>query len=357
MPAPMALYNAPSDSTQWYMVERAGTVSTFPNNSGASDNDVDTFIDISANVSTAGEGGLLDIAFHPDYGTNNNFEVFLSYTRPSGGGLESVISRFRSFDNGATLDSTMEDIILTIPQDFNNHNGGQIAFGTDGYLYAGWGDGGDGNDPNDRGQTTSNLLGSFTRIDVDGGTPYAIPGDNPFAANAANPCAQGFGGADCPEIFAWGMRNPWRWSFDSQTGALWAGDVGQGAWEEIDVITLGSNYGWKIREGAHCRPPTSGCTTTGLTDPITEYDRNQGRSVSGGFVYRGTALPELQGQYVFGDFISGRVWVVAATSAPGTAPVEIMQTGFSIVAFAQDNDGELYIIDIAGGMHQIVDAP
>ena len=196
----MAMYNAPGDSSHWYMVERAGVVSVFPNDPNADDNDVSTFVDISAMVSTSGEGGLLDIAFHPDYG-NGNFEVFLSYTAP---GLVSVTSRLRSFDNGATLDASMEEVILTIPQDFSNHNGGQIHFGPDGYLYMGWGDGGSGNDPNDRAQNNDNLLGTFTRIDVDGGTPYAIPGDNPFVANAANPCPNGFGGADCPEILRLG---------------------------------------------------------------------------------------------------------------------------------------------------------
>jgi glucose/arabinose dehydrogenase len=275
----------------------------------------------------------------------------------NGGQFESVISRFRSIDNGLTLDSTMEDIILTIPQNRTNHNGGQIAFGPDGFLYMGWGDGGGANDQFGNAQTTTNLLGTFTRIDVDGGAPYAIPAGNPFVANAANPCPQGVGGGDCPEIFAWGMRNPWRWSFDSQTGDLWAGDVGQGMWEEIDRITIGQNYGWPIREGAHCRPPTTGCATAGLTEPITEYDHTVGNSITGGFVYRGTAVPELQNFYVFGDFISGRIWAIPAASQQGTVPMEILSSGISLVAFAEGNDGELYVLNIAGGMHQIVDAP
>lgn len=356
MPTPLAMYNPLADSGNWYMVERAGVVSRFPDNAASTDADVETFIDINTRVSTAGEGGLLDIAFHPSYGTGGNFEVFFSYTR-NNGGLESVISRFRSLDNGVTLDPTMEEIILTIPQDFTNHNGGQIAFGPDGFLYAGWGDGGDSNDPNNRGQTTDNLLGTFTRIDVDSAAPYAIPVDNPFAANAANPCPQGFGGADCPEIFAWGMRNPYRWNFDRQTGVLWAADVGQGMWEEVDQIENGQNYGWNIREGAHCRPPTTGCATAGLTDPIAEYDDSIGNSITGGFVYRGSAIPELQGQYVFGDFITGRVFVIPDSSQQGTTPVEVMNTSISIVAFAEDLDGELYILDIGGQMHQIIDAP
>jgi len=356
---PMAMYNAPGDASRWFMVDRNGLVIAFPNSAGVTANDVDIVIDISARVNTQGEGGLLDIAFHPSFGTNNNYEVFFSYTRLNGAQFESIISRFRSNDNGLTLDANMEDVVLTIPQDAANHNGGQIAFGPDGFLYAGWGDGGGANDPNNRGQTTDNLLGTFTRIDVDNGTPYGIPADNPFVANAANPCTQGFGGGDCPEIFAWGMRNPWRWNFDSQTGALWAGDVGQGAWEEVDRIENGQNYGWNIREGAHCRPPTTGCATAGLTDPITEYGREVGNSITGGFVYRGASVPELQGFYVFGDFVSGRILAIPATSQQGTDPLVIQQagTGANIVAFAEGADGELYVINIAGGMAQIVAVP
>jgi glucose/arabinose dehydrogenase len=228
------------------------------------------------------------MAFHPDFG-NGNFEAFLSYTRINGQ-LESAINRFRSFDNGLTLDTSMDDIILTIPQDFNNHNGGQIAFGPDGFLYAGWGDGGSGGDPNDRAQD---------------GIPYAIPLDNPFAINAANPCSQGFGAADCPEIFAHGFRNPWRWSFDRQNGDLWVGDVGQSQWEEVDRVMLGANYGWRCREGMHEFNVTGiGCGGA-LTDPITEYDHGLGQSITGGYVYRGNAIPELQGFYVYGDFVQG----------------------------------------------------
>lgn len=355
MQLPVALVQAPGDSSRWFVVEQQGIVRVFPNMANVTDNDASVFIDISARVQSGGERGLLGLAFHPDFG-NGNFEVFLSYTR-NNGGTESVISRFRSIDNGQTLDPTMEDIILTIPQDFGNHNGGQIEFGPDGFLYAGWGDGGDRDDPNNRGQDTTNLLGTFTRIDVDSAIPYAIPAGNPFEANAATPCTQGFGGADCPEIFAYGMRNPWRWSFDRNTGDLWAGDVGQDAWEEIDRIEIGNNYGWKIREGANCRPPTTGCSTSGLTDPITEYGRSLGQSVTGGYVYRGTAIPELQGSYVYGDFGSGRIWAIPATSQPGVIGEELLITVFGISAFGEDNDGELYVIDYGGSVHQIVDAP
>jgi len=265
--SPVALMQAPGDSSRWFVIEQAGIVKVFPNNPNVTDADVTVFVDIRGRVLSGGERGLLGMAFHPNFGVNNNFEVFLSYTRSNGGQLESVVSRFRSVSNGATLDTTMEDIILSILQDNSNHNGGQIAFGPDGNLYAGWGDGGGGGDPLERAQDTRYLLGSMTRIDVDGAVPYAIPAGNPFAANAANRCTQGFIGGDCPEIYAWGLRNPWRWSFDRQTGELWVGDVGQGAWEEVDRIEVGENYGWDGREGAQWFEPATGCSTNSI-DPV-----------------------------------------------------------------------------------------
>ena len=354
MQAPVAMMQAPGDTSRWFVVEQQGIVRVFPNMANVTDADVSVFIDISARVQSGGERGLLGMAFHPSFG-NGNFEVFLSYTRDNGG-LESAVSRFRSNDNGLTLDAMMEDIILTIPQEFSNHNGGQIAFGPDGFLYGGWGDGGSGGDPNDRAQDTSNLLGTITRIDVDGGVPYAIPAGNPFDANAASPCTQGFGGADCPEIYAYGFRNPWRWSFDRQTNDLWVGDVGQNQWEEVDRVVAGGNYGWDDREGAHCFEPAAGCSMNSI-DPITEYDHSLGQSITGGYVYRGAAIPELQGSYVYGDFVQGRIWAIPATSQQGAVGQELLDTAFGISSFAEDNDGELYVIDYGGGVHQFVDVP
>ncbi len=354
--APVAFLQAPGDSSRWFVVEQQGIVRVFPNNANVTDADVSVFVDISGRVQSGGERGLLGMAFHPDFGANNNFEVFLSYTRNNGGQLESAISRFRSIDIGLTLDDTMEDIILTISQDNSNHNGGHIEFGPDGYLYAGWGDGGGGGDPLERAQDTRYLLGTMTRIDVDGAVPYAIPAGNPFAANSANLCLQGFVGVDCPEIYAWGLRNPWRWSFDRQTGEIWAGDVGQGTWEEVDKIQAGENYGWDEREGAHCFEPASGCSTSSV-DPITEYSRSFGQSITGGYVYRGVAIPELQGSYVYGDFASGRIWAIPATSQQGAVGEEILNTTLSIASFAEDNDGEIYVIHYAGEVYQVVDAP
>ena len=354
MSAPVAMLQAPGDSTRWFVVEQQGIVRVFPNNANATDNDVDVFVDISGMVTFAGEAGLLGTAFHPDFA--NNGEVFLSYVTGGPPGT-SVVSRFTSNDGGQTLDPTTEQIILTIPQDFGNHNGGQLAFGPDGFLYAGWGDGGSGGDPNDRAEDTTNLLGSMTRIDVDGTAPYEVPATNPFAGNAM--CPQGFTTTmtDCPEIYAWGLRNPWRWSFDSLTGELWVGDVGQSSWEEIDRVTAGGNYGWDIREGAHCFEPPQGCATAGLIDPITEYDRNAGVSVTGGYVYRGNAIPGLQGQYVYGDFGTGRIWIVPATSQQGAVGTEILDTSISISSFAEDDAGELYVIDYGGAVHQLVPPP
>jgi glucose/arabinose dehydrogenase len=195
----------------------------------------------------------------------------------------------------------------------------------------------------------------MVRIDVDSAADYDIPPGNP---NAANPkCAQGFGSAPCPEIFAWGLRNPWRFSFDSATGRLWAGDVGQGAWEEIDVIEVGENYGWDVREGAHCFDPPSGCSTA-FRDPVTEYDHGLGVSVTGGYVYRGTAVADLVGWYVFGDFGSGRIFAIPADSADGVVPDELLDTSHNIVTFATGVDGELYFADFSvGTIHKVEPAP
>lgn len=346
---PVALVQAPADPARWFVVEKAGRVRVFDNDPQVTT--MGDFVDIRGRVLGGPEAGLLGLAFHPDFAANG--EVFLSYTR-AGSPLESVISRFRSFDGGLTLDPGSEEIVLTVLQDFDNHNGGQIAFDADGRLFAGFGDGGSASDPNDRAQDDTTLLGKMVRIDVDAGMPYAIPADNPFAGNG--PCTQGFGGAGCPEIYASGLRNPWRFSFDRLTGELWIGDVGQGAMEEIDRGILGANYGWRIREGTRCHMPPSNCVTTGLTDPLHAYDRSAGISVTGGFVYRGSAITLLQGRYVFGDFGSGRIWALPVAPGNGAQSVELIDTSFGISAFGEGNDGELYVIDFNNGaLHQLID--
>ena len=347
---PLAMMQSPDDSTSWFVVEKAGAVWTFPDDPDATLDDILLFADISDRVnSSPNEAGLLGMAFHPDFSTNG--EVYLSYTR-SAAGLESVVSRFVVDPVTGVLDEASEEVLLTVPQFAGNHNGGNVAFGPDGFLYLGFGDGGGSGDPQDNGQDTTNLLATISRIDVDTATPYAIPGENPFAGNTE--CPQGSGTADCPEIFAWGFRNPWRFSFDRETGELWAGDVGQNSWEEIDRVRVSENYGWSQREGAHCFDPPTGCATDNV-DPITEYSHDLGNSVTGGYVYRGSAIPDLEGFYVFGDFGSGRIWAIPSDSEQGVEPDELVDTNLRIASFAESNDGELYVLDIvAGTIHRIV---
>lgn len=346
---PTAMRQAPGDSTRWFVAEKSGVIRVFANN--ASSSSASTFLDIRAIVASAGEGGLLGFAFHPGFPATP--EVYVSYT--GGSPFRSFVSRFFSTDGGQTLNPLTQEILVINPQPETNHNGGDLAFGPDGYLYIGFGDGGGGGDPYENGQDTMNLHGAIVRIDVDAGALYEIPADNPFAANA--PCVMGVGAADCPEIFAWGFRNPWRFSFDAVTSRLWAGDVGQGAWEEIDLVELGENYGWNDREGAHCFDPNPGCADT-FRDPHAEYDHGLGRSVTGGYVYRGSELPDLVGWYVFGDFVTGRIFAFEQSSAAGVVPDVLLESGLSIVSFAEDNNGELFVLDyVVGTIHKVGTAP
>lgn len=354
---PVLALQAPGDDARWFVVEQAGRVLVFDN--------LDTvtatseFIDITARVQAGGERGLLGMAFDPLFAANGR--VFLHYTRDNDGRLQSVLAAYTSADGGATLDSASELILLTVDQPFDNHNGGHLAFGPDGMLYMALGDGGSGGDPENNAQNTHNLLGKILRLDVSSGTDYTIPVDNRWAGNAR--CTTGIGDAECPEIHAYGLRNPWRLSFDDSTGDLWVGDVGQGDWEEVDRIVAGGNYGWRIREGAHCFNPPSGCPTQHggdvLIDPDAEYEHGVGASVTGGYVYRGADVGSLFGRYVFADFISGRVF--AHTPGSGDrAPEELLDTSLSISSFAQGENGELYVVDYGadaiaadGGLYRI----
>lgn len=342
---PVFVAQAPGDGSRSFVVEKGGVVRAVAAGASAAT----TFIDLTARVSSAAnEAGLLGLAFHPRFATNG--QVFLSYTGFGGPtDLRSVISRFTSRDGGRTLDPASEQVLLTVDQPFANHNGGMIAFGPDRLLYVGLGDGGSGGDPYGNGQDTGVLLGKILRLDVDGAAPYAIPPDNPFAA-----------GGGRPEIFAWGLRNPWRFSFDRATGLLWVGDVGQDQWEEIDVVRRGDNLGWNLREGAHCYAAAT-CATAGLTDPVAEYDHSQGNAVTGGTVYRGAALPGLQGRYLYADSGSGRVWSVPASAAspgaPPPVPALLLESGRNLVSFGEDADGELYLADYGGLVHKLVAAP
>ncbi|MCG6970188.1 MAG: PQQ-dependent sugar dehydrogenase [Gammaproteobacteria bacterium] len=343
----LALKQPNGDNSSWYAVTQDGLVKQFANNTNASQ--ATTFIDITNRVYYVAnsELGLLGMAFHPQYATNG--EIFLYYT--ANNPLRSVISRF-VFNNG----QWQEDVILEVGQPYSNHNGGNIIFGPDNYLYIGLGDGGSGGDPLGNGQNTTSLLGSILRIDVDDATPpttYAIPADNPFAGNArCNNPTVGFNANDCPEIYAWGLRNPWRWSFDSDTGSLWLGDVGQGSIEEIDIIDKGGNYGWNIMEGDQCYNATT-CDQSGLIPPVAVYSHiNNNRSVVGGYVYRGKD-PQLsvilQDTYLFADTYSSRIWGTKRVNSSYQTQELLNPTLQVVYSFAQDNEGELYVLDPAFG--------
>ena len=332
---PVLMLQAPGSAAHWYVVEKAGRILRFPNHPSASSSSV--VIDISAGVDATGEGGLLGMAFHPNFAGNGY--VYVYYTAPSAtAALQTRISRFTSGDGGATLDPASELTVLSLDQPYTNHNGGHIAFGPDGLLYIGLGDGGSTGDPLGHAQNVNTLLGAMLRIDVDSATPYAIPPGNPF-----------FSGGGQGEIYAWGLRNPWRWSFDRAGGSLWLGDVGEGDYEEVNRIRSGRNYGWNIREGAHCYNSAT-CSTLGLTDPEAEYHHSVGCSVTGGYVYRGSAIPELDGVYVFGDYCSGRIW---GFSSWGWGIIDQLEdTTLNIVSFAEDEDGELLIVNYGGGIYR-----
>ena len=295
------------------------------------------FLDISSLLSTGGERGLLGLAFHPNFSQNGRY--FLNYTREPDGA--TVIAEYRVSSN-PNRSETQEKVLLVIPQPYGNHNGGMVAFGLDGYLYIGTGDGGAGGDPGNRAQNPSDLLGKILRIDVDGGSPYGIPSTNPFSKEGGQ-----------PEIFALGFRNPWRFSFDRKTGELWVADVGQNSWEEINLVKVGENHGWRLMEGNHCYNPSEGCRQgRNLTLPVTEYANEVPRcSVIGGYVYRGSEVPSLQGTYLFGDYCSGEIFGFR----DGSHQV-LMDTDLQITSFGEDERGELYVINHNGSVHQIIKA-
>jgi glucose/arabinose dehydrogenase len=357
--SPVAMLQAPGDRTRWFVVEQGGEVRVFENNPTAAAGS--SFIDIRTRVSTGGERGLLGMAFHPSFPLDPR--VFLSYTHLDPGiGLVSRISSFTTPDVGLTLDPNSEQVLITIEQPEPNHNGGGIAFGPDRFLYIGMGDGGGSNDEHGttgNGQLLTTLLGKMLRIDVGlgpaGGRPYGIPADNPFAVNTA--CGTvGTGLQPCPEIFAWGFRNPWRWSFDRATGQLWVGDVGEVTLEEVSRVSLGGNYGWRCFEGTRNTGLNCGSPTTTPTPPVAEYGRDVGTTVTGGYVYNGTAVPDLVGRFVFADFGSGRIWSIPADTPPTLTMTsnEAVESGLAISSFAEDNDGELYVVDIGGTLHRII---
>jgi glucose/arabinose dehydrogenase len=330
--APINITAAPDG---WLLVnERNGRVVAVDPDSGATE----VSLDISDRVLGGGEQGLLGLALHPDW--PEDARAYVHYSARGGG--ETMLSEFRVTDEPQPprLDPTTERVLLTVDQPYSNHNGGQLAFGPDGYLYLGLGDGGAGGDPHGNGQNPDALLGKILRLDVDG-DPYAIPPDNPFTD-----------GGGAPEAFIIGLRNPWRFSFDRSTGLLWIADVGQSAAEEIDrvdpVEDAGANLGWNAMEGSQCFAEPN-CSTRGLTLPIAEYGRDLGCSVTGGHVYRGEAIPDLRGWYLFSDYCSGLLFGIPSDADGVIGPRTLLETGISVSTFGEGADGELYVADLNGG--------
>ncbi|MSS71304.1 MAG: glucose sorbosone dehydrogenase [Candidatus Latescibacteria bacterium] len=341
--SPVYLTHAGDRSGRVFVVEKAGLIRVFPGRDDATQ--ARTFLDLRGRVNSGpSEAGLLGLAFHPQYGTNRRFYVYYTY-----GNLTSRFSEFQVSGDPDQADGTSERVLFEVAQPASNHNGGQLTFGPDGYLYIGLGDGGGGGDPFQNGQNLKSLLGKVLRIDVDsrtGALGYGIPGSNPYAGNAS-------GWRE--EVWAWGLRNPWRFSFDRLTGRLWAADVGQNQWEEVDLIEKGQNYGWNRMEGAHCYAPSTGCDTTGLTMPVWEYSHGQGQSITGGYVYRGTRLSRLTGVYFCGDYVSQRIWGVRYEGGRVVESRQVAQGPASISSFGEDEAGEVYIVGYEGRIYVLDD--
>ena len=357
--APVAMLQAPNDSSRWFVVEQAGAVRQFAVNSSASPG---VFVDITARVRSGGEMGLLGMAFHPDFPTDNR--VFLSYTtgtvhsspesrrfvRPMAAPRSIPIpsrccSRSTSLNKITTAASSRSDRLSRIgicTLVSATAAAAAICTATPG--------------TDKRSPPCSARCCALTSTGAAASTTYEIPATNPFAQNARCPAA-GRTTGECPEIYAWGFRNPWRWSFDRDNGELWVADVGQATWEEVDQVTPGGNYGWRCREGAHDFNPggTSGCGTATLIDPVAEYGHSEGESITGGYVYRGAQTTNLSGRYLFGDFVSGRIWAwIAENASTPRQPTHLLDSGLNISSFGQGNDGELYVVHYGGTLHRIV---
>jgi len=346
--APLGIVSAGDGSGRLFVVEQGGQVRIVRDGRLLPT----PFLDISDEITSGGERGLLGLAFHPDF--RDNGRLFVDYTDANG---DTRVSSF-TIDPSTpdAVDPSSERRLLFVKQPFPNHNGGALAFGPDGFLYVSLGDGGSGGDPQGNGQSLTTLLGKILRIDVDhpsGGRGYGIPKDNPYAS--------GVGGRR-PEIWLTGLRNPWRIAFDPANGDLWIGDVGQSAWEEIDVqragVPGGTNFGWNRMEGTHCYQPSRGCADAALTLPVAEYGHEQGCTVIGGIVYRGTQQPVIRGGYLFADYCSGRVWAIDPARDDVRTPTVVADTPHSFAAFGVDEAGEAYAVDIgAGTLLRITAAP
>lgn len=348
---PVYVTHAGDGSGRLFVVEQGGVIRIVKNGRLLAT----PFLDISDRVFNDGEAGLLSAAFSPSYADDGYFYVYYTHrddiAQPepidagNNFGYDTVVARFHVSSNPDVADPNSEQCILVRNQPYENHNGGLIAFGPDGKLYIGLGDGGSGGDPQNQAQNTGTILGKLLRIEVGGVATYTIPADNPFAATS---------GAKA-EIWHYGFRNPWRWSFDRVTGDLLIGDVGQAGYEEIDYAPAGAaglNFGWRCKEGNSTYNDNPPCTGA-LADPIAVYGRDAGRSVTGGYVYRGEAYPTLYGTYFFADFVTGRIWSMNKTGARWTAPVLELDTDYNIASFGEDEDGELYVVDLNGAVYQL----
>ena len=343
--SPLFLTCAPGDPTRLFVVEKTGRIRIIHNGALLQT----AFLDLTDSVSTGSEQGLLGLAFSPDYATSGRF--YVSYTSPRGSepGGTSAVDRYVVSSKPDLANPGSGQRLLTVNQPYSNHNGGMIAFGPDGYLYFGLGDGGSGGDPDGTGQNRGDLLGSLLRLDVSGPGGYLVPPTNPYAGSTVNR----------PELWNYGLRNPWRFSFDRQTGDLYIADVGQNAHEEIDVQPAasqgGENYGWNTMEGLSCYAASS-CNQTGLTLPVIDYDHSEGCSVTGGYVYRGTALPSLRGRYFYADYCGGWIRSFRYQGGQATDPQSHagLATGGSVTSFGEDAAGELYVLTQGGTIFRIV---
>ncbi|MGH0029441.1 MAG: PQQ-dependent sugar dehydrogenase, partial [Myxococcota bacterium] len=338
---PVKLVQHPDDPDRWYVVEQGGPIMTFlasdPQNTLSTAVDLSTTVNLG--VTTRGEQGVLGLAFDPDFDATTGGELYIAYTDEDTD--QSILARYQSGDGGLTF-TPLTVPLLAIAHPNSNHNGGDLAFGIDGdFLFYSMGDGG-GTSTN--GQDARTLLGTILRLDVRGTPPpgldYGIPSGNPFAGNPS--CASGPGSVPCPEIWAYGFRNPWRFSIDSLTGDLWAGDVGENDREEIDFVVAGRNYGWECREGDLDYAFVPPCGTTPLEPPEVVHDHTEAESITGGYVYRGSDIPSLLGHYVYGDFITGGVWAFDTLS--NAPPEDLGLPTHNISAFGQDDDGEIYLV-------------
>jgi len=346
--SPVYAISPPGDTLRLFVVEQAGRVRVLRRDTLLAT----PFLDLRGKITSGGERGLLSLAFHPQYAANGRFYVYFT---DSNGDIR-IVRYLRSAADSNVADALSADTVLAVPHPGqSNHNGGQLQFGPDGKLYAGLGDGGGGGDPAGNGQNKHALLGKLLRLDVDGASGYTVPANNPFVGDTSA----------APEIWAWGLRNPWRFTFDRSTSDLYIADVGQGSWEEVDVqpaaSTGGVNYGWNVMEGLHCYPPgTTSCNQTGLTLPLIEYDHGAGCSITGGYVYRGTKVAALSGYYLYSDYCTP--FVRSFKYAGGVATqshdwTQQLDPGGNVSSFAQDQRGELYIITLGGSLYRIVATP